>query len=83
MVGGAQLVINVSLCVPMMAIIVYIGFVLITFCLISFQEKSHKSYRPLCVLTFRWNYMISQLEPMTYHLVNLLLHAFVCVLYLK
>ncbi|XP_076445747.1 protein O-mannosyl-transferase TMTC3-like [Babylonia areolata] len=47
------------------------------------KEKSHKSYRPLCVLTFRFNYMLSQLEPMSYHLVNVILHAVVCVLFMK
>ncbi|XP_070581695.1 protein O-mannosyl-transferase TMTC3-like [Ptychodera flava] len=47
-----------------------------------YKEKSHKSYRPLCVLTFRLNYALSELEPMTYHLVNMLLHGMVCVVYL-
>ncbi|PVD28691.1 hypothetical protein C0Q70_11285 [Pomacea canaliculata] len=47
------------------------------------KEKSHKSYRPLCVLTFRFNYMLSELEPMTYHLVNVVLHAIVCILFMK
>ncbi|XP_050529637.1 protein O-mannosyl-transferase Tmtc3 [Daktulosphaira vitifoliae] len=45
------------------------------------KEQSHKSYRPLTVLTFRWNYMIHQLDPMGYHLVNILLHAITSVLY--
>lgn len=48
-----------------------------------FQEQSHKSYRPLCVLTFRWNYLLHQLEPMGYHLVNLILHAIVCLMYFR
>nr|XP_022287196.1 transmembrane and TPR repeat-containing protein 3-like isoform X2 [Crassostrea virginica] len=47
------------------------------------MEKSHKSYRPLCVLTFRLNYAISELEPMSYHLVNVVLHAIVCLLFMK
>ncbi|XP_044748046.1 protein O-mannosyl-transferase Tmtc3 [Coccinella septempunctata] len=47
------------------------------------KEQSHKSYRPLCVLTFRWNYMLWQLEPMGYHLVNMLLHSVVCVMYFR
>lgn len=47
------------------------------------KERSHKSYRPLCVLTFRWNYALHQLEPMGYHLFNLLLHSAVCLLYLR
>ena len=50
---------------------------------VHLQEKSHKSYRPLCVLTFRFNYLISQLEPMSYHLVNVMLHAVVCILFMK
>ena len=45
------------------------------------RERSHKSYRPLCVLTFRLNYLISELDPMTYHLVNVMLHGIVCVLF--
>ncbi|XP_014213577.1 transmembrane and TPR repeat-containing protein CG4050-like [Copidosoma floridanum] len=47
------------------------------------KEQSHKSYRPLCVLTFRWNYMIHQLDPMGYHLLNVLLHVGVCLLYFR
>lgn len=45
------------------------------------KERSHKSYRPLTVLTFRLNYAWAQLEPVTYHLVNVLLHASVTLLY--
>ncbi|XP_067123471.1 protein O-mannosyl-transferase Tmtc3-like isoform X2 [Centruroides vittatus] len=47
------------------------------------KEHSHKSYRPICVLTFRINYMIDELNPLGYHLVNVLLHALVCILYLR
>ncbi|XP_049825816.1 protein O-mannosyl-transferase Tmtc3-like [Aethina tumida] len=47
------------------------------------KEQSHKSYRPLCVLTFRWNYMLGQLEPMGYHLVNMILHSVVCLMYFR
>ncbi|CAL8141337.1 unnamed protein product [Orchesella dallaii] len=47
------------------------------------KEQSHKSYRPLCVLTFRWNYAVHGLEPMGYHLVNAVLHAVVSVLYFR
>ncbi|XP_046394018.1 protein O-mannosyl-transferase Tmtc3 [Ischnura elegans] len=47
------------------------------------KEQSHKSYRPLCVLTFRWNYYLHQLEPMGYHLVNMLLHGVVCLMYFR
>lgn len=47
------------------------------------EERSHKSYRPLTVLTFRLNYLFSELAPASYHLLNLLLHAVVCVLFLR
>ncbi|GIY13968.1 protein O-mannosyl-transferase TMTC3 [Caerostris darwini] len=47
------------------------------------KEHSHKSYRPLTILSFRLNYAVHGLEPMGYHLVNILLHAFVCHLFYK
>ncbi|XP_072002628.1 protein O-mannosyl-transferase TMTC3 isoform X3 [Engystomops pustulosus] len=47
------------------------------------EERSHKSYRPLTVLTFRLNYMFSELNAVSYHLLNLLLHAVVCIVFLK
>ena len=45
------------------------------------QEGSHKSYRPLCVLTFRLNYMLHKLHPMGYHLMNVLLHGVTCYIF--
>ena len=45
------------------------------------DEFSHKSYRPLTVATFRLNYMLHELEPLGYHLVNVLLHSAVVYLY--
>lgn len=45
------------------------------------SSSSHKSYRPLCVATFRLNYLIHGLEPLGYHLVNLILHGVACFLY--
>ena len=45
------------------------------------HKDSHKSYRPLTVATFRLNYMLHELEPLGYHLVNVLLHSAVCYLY--
>jgi len=42
---------------------------------------SHKSYRPLTVLTFRLNYLLHGLEPWGYHLTNLLLHLVATVLF--
>lgn len=56
----------------------------IRFCsclMLLLQEQSHKSYRPLCVLTFRWNYAVGELEPYGYHLVNAVLHGVVCLLF--
>uniref|UniRef100_A0A672SJK5 Protein O-mannosyl-transferase TMTC3 n=1 Tax=Sinocyclocheilus grahami TaxID=75366 RepID=A0A672SJK5_SINGR len=46
------------------------------------EERSHKSYRPLTVLTFRLNYLFSKLSSSSYHLLNVVLHAVVCVLFL-
>ena len=45
------------------------------------EFDSHKSYRPLTVATFRLNYMLHELQPLGYHLVNVLLHSAVCYLY--
>ena len=45
------------------------------------HRDSHKSYRPLTVATFRLNYMLHELEPLGYHLVNVLLHSAVVYLY--
>lgn len=47
------------------------------------REQSHKSYRPLCVLTYRWNYALHELQPWGYHLVNVILHALISILYFK
>jgi len=47
------------------------------------SSESHKSYRPLCVATFRLNYLLHELQPMGYHLVNVLLHSAVCYLYVQ
>jgi hypothetical protein len=45
------------------------------------KEQSHRSYRPLTILTFRWNFGIHGLNPMGYHIINIALHSFVCILY--
>ncbi|KAL9921887.1 transmembrane O-mannosyltransferase targeting cadherins 3 isoform 1-T6 [Glossina fuscipes fuscipes] len=45
------------------------------------KEQSHKSYRPLTVLTFRLNYWLHELQPYGYHVVNVILHTAVCVLW--
>eukprot|EP00118_Oscarella_pearsei_P008648 m.45784 g.45784 ORF g.45784 m.45784 type:complete len:778 (+) comp33634_c0_seq6:121-2454(+) len=44
------------------------------------SNDSHKSYRPLTTLTFRWNFALHGLHPYGYHLVNVLLHAAVSTL---
>ncbi|KAM9311466.1 protein O-mannosyl-transferase TMTC1 [Gastrophryne carolinensis] len=41
------------------------------------DNTSHKSYRPLCVLSFRMNVFVWGLEPFYFHLVNVLLHCLV------
>ncbi|KAF6340653.1 transmembrane O-mannosyltransferase targeting cadherins 2 [Rhinolophus ferrumequinum] len=45
------------------------------------HSGSHKSYRPLCTLSFRLNHAIGGLNPWSYHLVNILLHATVTGLF--
>ena len=45
------------------------------------SPSSHKSYRPLSVATFRLNYLVHELEPLGYHLVNVLLHGLACFLF--
>ncbi|XP_074597816.1 protein O-mannosyl-transferase TMTC3-like [Brevipalpus obovatus] len=47
------------------------------------KEESHKSYRPLTILTFRWNYYIHQLDEYGYHLVNNILHAIISALFFR
>ncbi|XP_076371067.1 protein O-mannosyl-transferase Tmtc3-like [Tachypleus tridentatus] len=47
------------------------------------KEQSHKSYRPLCVLSFRLNYAVHGVKPFGYHVVNVFLHAIVCLLYFR
>ncbi len=47
------------------------------------RKESHKSYRPLTVLSYRYlNYYFYQLEPYSYHLVNVVLHCTASVLFL-
>ena len=46
------------------------------------SNTSHKSYRPICVLTFRLNYFMHGLDPFGYHAVNMFLHAIVCSIFL-
>ncbi|XP_052238315.1 protein O-mannosyl-transferase TMTC2-like isoform X1 [Dreissena polymorpha] len=44
---------------------------------------SHKSYRPICVLSFRLNYYLGALNPWGYHLGNVILHVIVTALFTK
>ncbi|KAJ4428113.1 hypothetical protein ANN_24127 [Periplaneta americana] len=45
------------------------------------HNASHKSYRPLTVLSFRWNYWLAGgLHPRGFHLTNVALHATVSML---
>ena len=47
------------------------------------RKESHKSYRPLTILTYRYfNHVFFGLNPYSYHLVNVILHSTVCVLFL-
>ena len=45
------------------------------------SPESHKSYRPLTVLTFRWNRQLHGMDPLGFHVVNVLLHGLVSVLF--
>lgn len=45
------------------------------------HSGSHKSYRPFCTLSFRLNHAVGGLNPWSYHLVNILLHAVVTGLF--
>ncbi|XP_015917607.1 protein O-mannosyl-transferase TMTC4 isoform X2 [Parasteatoda tepidariorum] len=47
------------------------------------HNTSHKSYRPLTVLTFRLNHFITGLNPWSFHFVNILLHGSVSALFHK
>ncbi|RVE72270.1 hypothetical protein OJAV_G00060180 [Oryzias javanicus] len=45
------------------------------------HSGSHKSYRPLCTLSFRLNHAVGGMEPWGYHLVNVAFHGAVTVLF--
>ncbi|XP_046569589.1 protein O-mannosyl-transferase TMTC4-like [Haliotis rubra] len=47
------------------------------------DNTSHKSYRPVTVMTFRWNYAwAGGLHPRGFHVVNIVLHGLVSVIFL-
>ncbi|XP_071831063.1 protein O-mannosyl-transferase TMTC1-like isoform X2 [Apostichopus japonicus] len=47
------------------------------------DRRSHKSYRPLTVLSFRLNYLLHGLSPTSFHLFNVVLHTAVGLLFMK
>ncbi|XP_051917621.1 protein O-mannosyl-transferase TMTC2 isoform X1 [Hippocampus zosterae] len=47
------------------------------------HSGSHKSYRPLCTLSFRLNHAAGGLDPWGYHLVNVALHGAVTGLFTR
>lgn len=44
------------------------------------QSNSHKSYRPITILTFKLNYLYAEYNAREYHLTNIVFHAAVSVL---
>nr|XP_012149075.1 PREDICTED: transmembrane and TPR repeat-containing protein 4-like isoform X2 [Megachile rotundata] len=45
------------------------------------NKQSHKSYRPLTILTFRLHFWLRKdLVAQDYHIINIILHTFVCIL---
>ncbi|CAN0422955.1 unnamed protein product [Lampetra fluviatilis] len=47
------------------------------------HSGSHKSFRPLCTLSFRLNFALGGLDPWGYHLANVLLHAACTAVYTR
>ncbi|XP_051817069.1 protein O-mannosyl-transferase TMTC1 isoform X2 [Antechinus flavipes] len=41
------------------------------------ENTSHKSYRPLCILTFKINVYLAGMNPFYFHAVNIILHCLV------
>ncbi|XP_012575886.1 PREDICTED: transmembrane and TPR repeat-containing protein 1 isoform X3 [Condylura cristata] len=41
------------------------------------ERASHKSYRPLCVLTFQLNILLTGMDPFYFHAANIILHCLV------
>ncbi|XP_069759228.1 protein O-mannosyl-transferase TMTC1 isoform X2 [Narcine bancroftii] len=46
------------------------------------DNSSHKSYRPLCILTFKLNILLGGMTPLYFHVVNVGLHCVVTSLLL-
>lgn len=47
------------------------------------DNTSHKSYRPLCILTFKLNILLGGLSPFYFHVVNVCLHCGVTTLLMR
>lgn len=48
------------------------------------SNLSHKSYRPLAVISLRWNYYLAGgFNPMTFHAINIVLFGILCILQLQ
>ena len=48
------------------------------------KKTSHKSYRPLTIITFRWNYWLAGgLQPFGFHFTNVVLHVVVSLLFFE
>ena len=46
-------------------------------------DAQHQSYRPITVLTFRWNYSFDGLNTYYYHIVNVVIHACASILFVR
>jgi hypothetical protein len=44
------------------------------------DTASHKSWRPLTTLTYKWTFQLHGMEPLYFHFVNILLNATCCYL---
>jgi hypothetical protein len=44
------------------------------------MRSRRRSFRPLTTLTFRWTYLLGELDPAPYHVGNIVLHALASVL---
>ena len=43
-------------------------------------EWTHKSFRPITTLSYRWNWLMSGLDTGAYHISNVVMHSAVCAL---
>ncbi|XP_025423842.1 transmembrane and TPR repeat-containing protein 1-like [Sipha flava] len=47
------------------------------------DPNSHKSYRPLTTLTFRMNHYLFGLQPVWFHVINVVLHSLCSILFAR